>query len=58
MSFWDEMREAAAYTRGMPAWAKAGINLTERHYITYVPSLRAEGRNRHEKDQEDASNHP
>lgn len=34
-SFWDSVRKTAEPVRSLPSWARAGINLTERNYVTY-----------------------
>lgn len=35
MSFWNKMRQAAAWSAKAPGWAKAEINLNPKQYWTY-----------------------
>ena len=35
MTFWDRMRAATRAVRGLPAWAKGGINLNPKNFDVY-----------------------
>jgi len=37
-SVWESIREAADRARVLPDWIKAGINLNNQNFETYMPS--------------------
>jgi hypothetical protein len=34
-SFWEAVNESAELARSSPSWMKAGINLSEKNFVTY-----------------------